>query len=194
MPARLAVLGCVVQQVCKYLPEAGQVSVQEHRQRRHDNSQFMPACLNKRAACFYRVVKHSQQLDALNSQVQFSQTDAADIQQIIHQMHHLPQLPLHHAQSLINSCLVAAGPAHDLQAIANGCQRVAKFMRQRCQKSVLSAVGFGQLERLLPQTFIHPLALGYVADVALDHRLTRFAVYVADKFNIQALPGLGFER
>ena len=102
----------------------------------------MLARLSQRAADLNRLMNDRCQLDALRAQLELVARDAADIEQVVDEPHHLAELPLHRIASLqqhsVRSpsvCLMIS------RRIANRGERVSQFVRERGQELVLAAVG-----------------------------------------------------
>jgi hypothetical protein len=77
-------------------------------------------------------------------QLQLSRTDAPDVEQIVDQAHQVRELPIHHVERAAQRRILGGGKACDLQPIAQGCERIAQFMRQRGEEFVLAPVGIAQ--------------------------------------------------
>ena len=67
-----------------------------------------PICLDERAAGFHGLLHHLRQFDPLLAEFDLAPADAAHVQQVIDQPHHLPQLPLHHGAGLLDRRPVVA--------------------------------------------------------------------------------------
>ena len=72
--------------------------------------------------------------------------DVADVEEVVHEPDHLPQLPLHHRTGLL-PCLRLGRQSQKLQAVPQRDHRIPQFVGQGCQELVLVAVGL--LQRLL---------------------------------------------
>ena len=106
------------------------------------------------------------QFDAFFAKIDLAQADAAQIQEVIDQMHHLRHLSLHHRADAIAGVLIAACQAHDLQAIANRGQRVPQLVGQRGEKLVFALVLLAQPDDQAITLLLAALALGDVHDHA----------------------------
>ncbi len=67
-------------------------------------------------------------------------TDTRYVEQVIDQADHMIDLPLHHIFDLRDDFFVV-GHADDLQAITDGCQRVAQLVRKCGEENVLTLIG-----------------------------------------------------
>ncbi|MNT20416.1 hypothetical protein D3C72_1557240 [compost metagenome] len=90
----------------------------------------MAAGLDQRHACFHGPGNDGLQVRAFHLEFDLAPRDAGHVQQIIDQVHHLIDLPLHHVAHARHGGGLVGGQAHDLQAVANGGERVAQFVRQ----------------------------------------------------------------
>jgi hypothetical protein len=89
-------------------------------------------------------VEHGGQQGALATQQQLALADAAAVEQVVHQPHHLAELALHRRPRALDGHAVVAGQLHDLEPVAQRRQRVAEFVRERREELVLQAIGFAQ--------------------------------------------------
>jgi Tfp pilus assembly protein FimT len=143
-PAAVGVLGRVVQQVRQDLRQARGVAVQEHRTVRQVDLQLVAVQVDIGAHHFQRVVDHRFQLDAAHLDRELAGVDARDVQQVVHQAHHLAQLAFHDVGGALGRLGVAAAQAQDVEAGADRRQRIAQLVRQGRQEFVLAAVGHDQ--------------------------------------------------
>ena len=75
------------------------------------------------------------------AQLHLVPADAGDVEQVVDQPDHVPELPLHHGAGLGDGVGVAAGEPHDLQAVAERGERVAQLVGQQREELVLAPVG-----------------------------------------------------
>ena len=161
-PPRLGVLGGVVEQVGEHLGQPGQVGVHDDRAAGGSVTvSSWPICSMSGRLVSTALLHHRRQFDPLLAEFQLAAGDAAHVQQVVHQPHHLPKLPLHHGAGLLSGVPVGRQP-DDLQGVADRGQRVAEFVGQRRQELVLAAVGLRQLGGDLTQFVLQPLPLGDV--------------------------------
>jgi hypothetical protein len=82
----------------------------------------------QRAGAFDGVVYDRRKLDTILAELDLAPADAAHVDQVVHQPHHLPDLTLHHLERRMDGLPIAARQPHDLQGVADRGQRVAKLM------------------------------------------------------------------
>ena len=95
------------------------------------------------------LLTHVRQQHAGPAQLHLVAVDAGDVEQVVDQPHHVPELPLHHGPGLGDGVGVAGREPHHLQAVAERGQRVAQLVGQQGEELVLPPV-------LLPQGVLHP--------------------------------------
>ena len=79
------------------------------------------------------------EVHALLAQLDAPARDARDVEQVVHQPHHVPELAVHHlAHPLRDGIGEAARPLH-LERVAQGSQRVAQLVPEHGQELVLGA-------------------------------------------------------
>ncbi|OEZ67326.1 hypothetical protein JAB2_23880 [Janthinobacterium sp. HH100] len=122
---------------------------------------------DQRHARFHGAGDDGFQVCAFELELDLAPRDARHVQQVVDQVHHLIDLPLHHVAHARHGGGLVGGQAHDLQAVADRCQRIAQFVRQGGQEFRLAPVHLGQIVGQLAQLLFRALAL---ADVAEQHR------------------------
>ena len=100
----------------------------------------MAVRLDLRAGRLDGALDHRPQVDPGLAEFQLVAADAADVEDVVHEPHHLAQLPLHHRTGLL-PCLRLGRQAQQLQAVPQRDHRVAQFVGQGRQEHVLVAVG-----------------------------------------------------
>src|SRR5215471_4643591 len=105
----------------------------------------MMAAIDERLADLDSEGYHGSQIDRLALQAQFAACYAGNIDQVVYETHHLLDLAFHHRAYFGKLGLADPDFAHDLHAVADGSQRVAQFMRQRCEELVLAPIGLTEL-------------------------------------------------
>ena len=73
--------------------------------------------------------------------------DPGDVEQVVDEPDHVPELPLHHVAGLGDGVGVARRQPHHLQAVADRGERVAQLVGEQREELVLPPVGL--LQRLL---------------------------------------------
>ena len=94
--AAVGELAGVVQQIADDLRQASRVGVQVHRRLRQRDRQFLTHAFAQRTDGFHGVVDDRRQFDALLAKLHLAAADAAHVEQVIDQPHHLADLPLQH--------------------------------------------------------------------------------------------------
>ena len=95
-PPRFGVLGAVRQQVAEHLGEARQVAVDVDRLGRQRDRQRVTRGLDQRAGGLDGAVDDVGQQQSRAAQLHLVPADPRDVQQVVHQPHHVRELPLHH--------------------------------------------------------------------------------------------------
>ncbi len=138
------VLGRVVQQVGHDLAQPRRVGVHHQRARRREpRREVVAAGVDQRAAGLDRGADGVGHVDLLAPQFDLALADAADVEQVVDQVHHLPQLALDDLARVVVHRLVAR-ELHDLHRVADRCERVAQLVRERGEELVLAQVGIVQ--------------------------------------------------
>jgi hypothetical protein len=79
--------------------------------------------------------------------------DPRDIEQIIEEQSHLPNLSLDHILYPLKLLRRKLGRGKDLSSGADRCERVAEFMRERCKEDILALISLTQRRTGGPQRF-----------------------------------------
>ena len=99
------------------------------------------------------------QIDALAAQLQAIVGDAADVEQVVHEPGHQCDLTLDHLRHAIDERIRLRAAFQERHRVADRCQRIAQFVRERRQELVLAPIGvpqrleelfFGELTRVRP--------------------------------------------
>ena len=101
----------------------------------------MPGGLDHRPAGFDGAMDHGRQVLAFLPQLDLAAGDARDVQQIVHQPHHVQQLAVHHLAGPLPADRVVGGHADQLQRGPDRRQRIAQLVGQDRQELVLLPVG-----------------------------------------------------
>ena len=124
----------------------------------HD-ADLVAGALDQRLADLDGVADDSYQIDALQAQLHPVVGDASDVEQVVHEPGHQPDLPLDHVRDAVDDRIPLAAAFHQRDGVADRRQRVAQFVGQHRQELVLATVGvaerldeliFGELARRLP--------------------------------------------
>jgi len=103
------------------------------------NRQFVAMSFDLRAADFDRSGHDFCQVHRRFTQADLALADARHFQQVIYRPDHLQGLPLYHYPGLRHLCRIIAPLGRDLNGVADGNERVAKFVGQRRQEFNLAA-------------------------------------------------------
>ena len=101
--ARWRVLGCIVQQVADHLRHPGQIDFEQQHFVGQVDLELVPAGFDQRHAGLDRAGDDGLQVNPLLFQIDFAGGDARDVEQVVDQVHHVRDLPLHHAAGLFQS-------------------------------------------------------------------------------------------
>ena len=142
--ATLGVLGAVGQQVREHLCESCQVGIEHWIARRGRHQQLVSRCLDRWARSFDGVVDDVLERYQRTAQLHLVLADPRDVEEVVDQAHHMPQLALHHRAGLGDGVGITARQPHHLEAVAQRRQRIAQFMREQRQEFVLATVGNAQ--------------------------------------------------
>jgi hypothetical protein len=100
------------------------------------------------------------QVQRLLAELDRASGDPRDLEQVLDQTSHLPDLSLHHLQGPRGLLGRHARLAQEVEGVAEGGQRVAQLVGQDGQVFVLLAALLGQLVRPPPQLLLQPMTLG----------------------------------
>ena len=107
--------------------------------------QIEAGLLQRRPVRLERALHQAGQLAHAALQLNLPGGDARDVQQVVHQAHHVPDLPLHHPSHPLHRVAAVAAEPNQLEAGADRRQRIAQLVRQHGQELVLPPVAFEQL-------------------------------------------------
>ena len=112
----------------------------------------------RRRVRFERVGQHLAQVDPFHLQHHLAVVDAGDVEQVVDQVDHVRDLPLHHGAHAGRGHRVVGADAQHVDAVADRRERIAQFVRQHGEELRLAAVGFAQRFHRA-----HPLDVGPAA-------------------------------
>jgi hypothetical protein len=118
------VLGRVVEEVREDLRDADRIGLELHRRARQLDDELVSGLVDEGAARLDRVVDDGAQIDALLPQLDLVARDAREVEQVVDEPHHVPDLTLHHPARRRERRRVGVEP-EDLEARAHGRERVA---------------------------------------------------------------------
>ena len=101
-PTRFGELHGVVQQVGDDLDEARRIDLEHAQLRRQFDAQLDPLCANRRTVRLDRAVHQRIQRCGLGVELHLAGGDPRDVEQIIDQSNHVPDLPFHHRSDLLD--------------------------------------------------------------------------------------------
>ncbi|MDA8521487.1 hypothetical protein M5C95_12040 [Acidovorax sp. NCPPB 4044] len=138
VPARLGVAGRVVQQVGEHLHEAHAIPFDGDGGGRLVHVEAMAPLVDAGPGEFDGLGGDVPQVERLARQLDVVAADARDVQQLVHQPHHVPDLAAEH---LGRACLrrLSHRVEQQLGRAADGCQRIAQLVGQRGEEFVLAA-------------------------------------------------------
>ena len=138
--AALAVFGRVGQQVRKHLSQSFKVAIDEEVL----GAQLHHECVALRADCSLAGLGANAQYfthsHLLVPQVDLAGADATYIQEIIDEVDEMTQLSIHDLDGALKDRAWLGVSSSDLQAVTQWRERVPQFMRERCEKFVLSMI------------------------------------------------------
>ena len=142
-PAVRRELRGVIEQIGKHLPDAPAITFDHQRSfgQRHLDTLFprlQCQCLGAAD-----VSKQFGHIDRLTTQGHSTIGQTRDVEQVIDQPAHLPDLTLDDRQGALAN-LLRVRRMHQFERIADRCERVTQFMRQDRQKIILALIGLAQ--------------------------------------------------
>ena len=108
--------------------------------RGHD-AYLVAGALDHRLAHLDRVADDLYQIDALQAQLHPVVGDAPDVEQIVHEPGHQPDLPINHLRDAVDDRIPLTAAFHQRDGVADRRQRIAEFVGQHRQELVLAPVG-----------------------------------------------------
>ena len=142
LPPRIRVLARVVEQVTEHLSEPSGIGLQPDRLGRQLHPELVAERLGERAGRFDRLLNRGRELDAARPQLEAVVRDAVQVEQIVDQPNHLPELPLHRvARATDGAVVVRALP--DLEHVRERSERTAQLVCERREELVLAPVRLG---------------------------------------------------
>ena len=164
-PPRLGELAGVVQHVAHRLGDPRGIAVDPERpagqvelDREAGRFQVLPLVLDGGA---HRL----GEVEPLAPEQDLPPRDAGDVQQVVHQAGEMEHLPVDGEQGPLGLIPGQPGRAQDVQAVADGGERIAQLVAEHGEELVLAAVALAELVGLAPQRLLRPFARG---DVAVD--------------------------
>ena len=156
------VLDRIVEEVGQYLGEPREVRLQEHRLFGEIDHEVAARGVHGRPHGLEGVFHDRGQGDPLLAQLDLATADAAQVEEVVDEPHHLPKLPFHDVAGLRPCpCVALSREPHDLEGVAEGAERAAQLVGEGGQELVLVTVG-------LPQGLLDADALGDVDGDAPD--------------------------
>jgi hypothetical protein len=135
----------VVEQIREYLREPHRVGMQVDRLARQKQRQSMPGSVDERAAGFGRAVDDRRERNDACLQLQSVLRDSADVQQIVEQPGHVPDLALDDVPRPGHSCARQILDMKNLDGIPDRGQRIAQLVREGGEELVLAVPCLAQL-------------------------------------------------
>jgi hypothetical protein len=102
------------------------------------------AAFEPRAAGLDRALDHRGERHATLAELEAIAADAADIEQIVEQPRHLPDLALDHVAQRVELRIGRPFRAQHVQGVEDRRERVAQLVRQRGEELVLAAIRVAQ--------------------------------------------------
>jgi hypothetical protein len=96
--------------------------------------------LDERPARFHGGAHDGGEFDRFPPQLDLSASDARDFHQVVHQAHHVVDLPLHHGAHAVRGGVVPAGEPQDVQRVADRRERVPQFVGQDGEEFILATI------------------------------------------------------
>jgi hypothetical protein len=122
----------VVQQVAKHLHDPRGIHVKIHGYAGQLDVKL--ALLVKRPDGLARFVDDSRGFHDLPAELDFSSTDAADIEQIVNESDQVIDLVIHHIDGGLHGLSFSLGHSQDAEGVANGRKWISQFMRLNFRK------------------------------------------------------------
>ena len=157
------VLARVVQQITEHLHEPDGIGVEVHGRVGQQQVDGVAATVRELGARLDGLVQHVGKVDPFPSQFELVARDPVDIEQVVHQPHHVAGLAIHDVQAAADHRRIRPGAADEFERVPNRRQRAPELVRERGEKIGLAAVG-------LLQCFFGTLALRDVDGNAADPR------------------------
>lgn len=147
-------LAGIVQEIAHHLGQAGRVRVEDDRARRQTHGQLVVSLLVDGMGGLDGVVNAGRELHALTAELDRPPTDAAHVQQVVHEPHDLTDVPLHDHGRRADGLAIPVGQPQDLQRVADRGEGVAELVGQHRQELVLTAVAHGHVGRVSLQLLL----------------------------------------
>ena len=158
------VLRGVVQQVAEHLDQARRIGVDEDRAAGAGHREPLRPLRHERPADLDGPLDDRREIEHLPAQRDLPLAHARDVEQVVEQPLHVPDLPPDHLAGHRRGLGVVRGQAEDLDGAEDGRHGIAQLVRQHRQEFVLAPIGLLQLrERAGPFAFQLP-AMGVVGD------------------------------
>ena len=151
----LAELGGVVQEIGEYLYQSDPIAFDEQRLRREINAETLIAMSNPDLAHLQGRFDDLAEVDLLLVQLNVAAAHARDVEQVLDQTRQVRELAVHHRERTVGGNRIIAPFHEQVDAGAQGRQRIAQLVGQGRQELVLAAIG-------LPQLLLSSAALGHV--------------------------------
>ncbi len=139
------VLRGIVQQVGEHLREPHDVGIENDFPRGDVDRELVLLRVDQRAAGLDRLTNHLVERSDFLVEVDPIVADAAHVEQVVDEAHHLPELQIHHVARALEQTGVVLRELEQLQAVAQRRQRIAQLMSQRREELVLAPIHRAQL-------------------------------------------------
>ena len=124
----------------------------------------MAPLLHQRPDALGGPLGQGRQLDPLGAEPDLAVRQPGDVQQVVDQPGHVPDLPLDHVAGELDEGRVVGRLPQDVDRVEHRGQGVAQLVGEHGEELILAAVGVGQLLGLAAELHLELLAIGGVAD------------------------------
>ena len=146
MPPARRELHRIVEDIRKDLHEARAIAINMDRRRRQAHVQCLLRRRGERHDGFDSSLHQVCELVRLTTQLDLVGSDPRDIQEVVNESHELLHLTLNDVTGVCRSRRRCA-ELQTLKCEPNRCERISEFVRERCQKFVLTLIGFHEFGR-----------------------------------------------
>ncbi len=147
-------LGSVVQEIRDDLYNPHGICGDDEIFARQAESQLVRGQLDRRSTCLHREGYRRRQRHASYLEVDQATAESRHVEQVVDQAHHLRHLTFHQFASSTDDGSIVRCEALDLQRVADRCQGVAKFVRQRRHEFIFQPAGVRQFIIEAPIAFL----------------------------------------
>ncbi len=124
----------------------------------------MAPLLHQRPDALGGPLGQGRQVDPLGAEPDLAVRQPGDVQQVVDQPRHVPDLPLDHVAGELDQRRVVGRLPQDVDRVEHRGQGVAQLVGEHGEELILAAVGVGQLLGLTAELHLELLAIGGVAD------------------------------